>query len=411
MNTYKKHSAHQNTSKSIAKKGLLVDFKEEKNSNSKARGFVVYPQRKVAKKSPMKLASGGVMITRINKTPMKSATTKSLEGKVKIAEKIADEMIKIACQYAEKWGTTSSVGFVTMYDAKNGYIILDKKKLSNFFKTQRENLLKCVANGGCATTGVLKGKSFNLNKGNIDITIRKIFIDYITRLGIAVATKEKKSVLKDVFWNLTQSSFDDITSEEDGGVSSQIAGVARFSYTNLRSDYKKTINGWKKMFKELDKAARLAELESEESLKYVDDKEENADDAVSVSASKYMPPETEMKNEIEDNAIKKAKLYYKSKGYTVTSVEKENCGWDLTVVSRDGKELHIEVKGTSRNEFHFFLSKNEYNQMKIDSNWRLFVVKNVLEDPDPDFVVKRPENVEKLFDLIPFCFEGTWKDE
>ena len=80
----------------------------------------------------------------------------------------------------------------------------------------------------------------------------------------------------------------------------------------------------------------------------------------------------------------------------------------MTVV-KGNKVRHIEVKGTSRNEFHFFLSKNEYNQMKKDSNWRLFVVKNVLENPDPDYVVKRPENVEQLFDLNPFCFEGTWK--
>ena len=101
-----------------------------------------------------------------------------------------------------------------------------------------------------------------------------------------------------------------------------------------------------------------------------------------------------MKKEIEDTAIKIAKRYYRNKGYDVKSVENENCGWDLTI-RRDGKELHIEVKGTSRKDYHFFLSKNEYDRMISDPKWRLFVAKNVLEDPDPDRIVKRRQNVEK----------------
>ena len=379
MKSYKKHLAHQNTSNSLAKKTL------------------------------MKHASGGRMMSRKDKTTMKAATIKSQEEKVKIAETIADEMIDVACKYANKWGRTSGVGFVVMYGKNQGFTILDENGLRSFFEQQRNNLVDCIEHGGRATTGVLKEKSFKLNRGNIDATIRQIFLGYMYRLGIAVDTSGKKKVLEGIFSRLIRSVIKNFKSEEKGkgGISSNIEAIARFSEKKLNTYYWQNIEGWKILFKKLDKVAGSIELKNEEFSKHSDGKEENADADIFVSASKYTPPETEMKKEIEDNAIKKATRYYKNKGYKVTSVEKENRGWDLTV-RKDGKELHIEVKGTSRNDFHFFLSKNECSKMKSDPKWRLFVVRDALGNSESLEILK--SEIKTFFKLEPFCLEGTWKD-
>lgn len=121
---------------------------------------------------------------------------------------------------------------------------------------------------------------------------------------------------------------------------------------------------------------------------------------------KYIPPETEIKKEIEKAAIRFATNYYEEKGYDVKSVEKENRGWDLTVAKANIK-LHVEVKGTSRNYYHFFLSKKERGKMEKDHRWVLFVIKNALTNPTP--LVLWGNEVEDHFKLECFCTEGTCK--
>ena len=127
---------------------------------------------------------------------------------------------------------------------------------------------------------------------------------------------------------------------------------------------------------------------------------------IPASVKKYTPPETEVKREIEKTAVEIASNYYAEKGYSVKSVENENLGWDLTVVKTE-EELHVEVKGTSRNDYHFFLSKQEYKKMNGDSKWRLFVVKDALGNPKHEEILN--SDIEKFFDLEPYCLEGIWK--
>lgn len=407
------------------------------------------PQPKKAKKAVAvkKIAVNSSVAKKIKKSSKNSVVVEQPIGKDELAGNIADEMIEIACQYAENWGTTSDIGFVTTYGHHKQNlpdIVLNKSNLESRLKKQKRNLIDTIQNNGEVRQGnITHGTRFNLNADEIEDTIFRIFVDYMKRLGIAVASEEYvTNVLEQVF--VGSRNFWNINYLNEGGISSNIAGVAFFSYANLKPAYKGGVEGWRRLFKKLNEAYESTESENEESLdeldddffeiendsedipdvdgaenstgseneessKRFDDKEENADADISAFASKYTPPETEMKKEIEKIAVEIASSYYMENGYTVTSVEHENCGWDLTV-RKDGKELHIEVKGTSRNDFHFFLSKNEYDKMMNDPKWRLFVAKNVLEDPDPDFVVKRPENVEKFFDLIPFCIEGIWKD-
>lgn len=124
------------------------------------------------------------------------------------------------------------------------------------------------------------------------------------------------------------------------------------------------------------------------------------------SLKKYTPPETEVKREIEKTAVEIASNYYAENGYSVKSVEKENLGWDLTVVKNE-EELHVEVKGTSRNDYHFFLSKKEFEKMNMDSKWRLFVVKDALGNPEHKEILN--SDIRDFFDLEAYCVEGSWK--
>ncbi|SHK90804.1 DUF3883 domain-containing protein [Fibrobacter sp. UWB12] len=333
-----------------------------------------------------------------------------------IAEELADQMIEVAVKYANKWGRTSGVGFVTIFSPKwTGITVMDRNQLVKHLEKQKSNLIKIIENGGFVEKGVVegpikKGTKFDLTKGFPEKVVFDIYLRNLVRLGIAVSRKDGEKVLLDVFNKIMyfRTGGGDLVSKENGGISSKISAIARFTPTNLKPAFHDGITGWENIFKKLDKAAKLTE-------KYElndEDENENLDATAYVPVlppKKYTPPETEMKKEIEDTAVKIASEYYEEKGFSVKSVEKENCGWDLTVIKGD-KERHIEVKGTSRNDYHFFLSKNEYEKMISDPKWRLFVVKNVLEDPEPDCIVIRRQNVEKLFDLIPFCFEGTWKE-
>ena len=83
---------------------------------------------------------------------------------------------------------------------------------------------------------------------------------------------------------------------------------------------------------------------------------------------------------VEKRAIENVKDYYRGKGYTCETREKDNVGWDLEF--RRGKVLlRVEVKGCSGMEPTVELTPNEYQQMKrnLDS-YRLAIVTRALED-------------------------------
>jgi hypothetical protein len=136
-------------------------------------------------------------------------------------------------------------------------------------------------------------------------------------------------------------------------------------------------------------------------------------DALSNKAARFIPPRTETKKSIEESAILCAESYFKSLGYKIIDVQKENLGWDITIqriINRKLEELHVEVKGTSRDEFHLFLSKNEYNTMLSDDNWRIFIVKNALsKNKEYDYLDRK--DFMKLYFREPFCFECQKKEK
>jgi hypothetical protein len=121
----------------------------------------------------------------------------------------------------------------------------------------------------------------------------------------------------------------------------------------------------------------------------------------------FCPPSTEAEKEIEDEAIRRAITHYK-KDYKVKSVERENLGWDLTIThKKTGVKKYIEVKGTSRSTYHFFLSRKEYSKSKkFPKEWFLFIVKDIGKKTDSPPKILRAAEVKNTLD--PFVYEGEY---
>lgn len=86
---------------------------------------------------------------------------------------------------------------------------------------------------------------------------------------------------------------------------------------------------------------------------------------------------------VEQNAINAARAYYKKLGFDVESVEKDNCGWDLTATHPSGAKHLIEVKGLSGQKISVQLTPNEYKTLKKRrDNYILAVCTNALSTPD-----------------------------
>ncbi len=89
----------------------------------------------------------------------------------------------------------------------------------------------------------------------------------------------------------------------------------------------------------------------------------------------------ERKSRIEQEAISKVKSYYEKMKYSVESVEKDNCGWDLEA-TKEGITLKIEVKGLSGSTPSIELTPNEYKCFSGNGeDYRLSIVTNALNDP------------------------------
>ena len=87
------------------------------------------------------------------------------------------------------------------------------------------------------------------------------------------------------------------------------------------------------------------------------------------------------KAKIEKAAIDLTRDTFESEGYMVNSVEKDNLGWDLDA-TKNGVELHLEVKGLSGSDIGIELTPNEYRHVKRKSSaYRICVVTEALGKP------------------------------
>jgi hypothetical protein len=120
---------------------------------------------------------------------------------------------------------------------------------------------------------------------------------------------------------------------------------------------------------------------------------------VEVTSSNF--PDPQKCKKVELAAIDYVVNHYKYQGYSVSDLQSDNCGYDL--FAEKGKTiLKIEVKGTSLDEKCFFLSRNERTK-SVDPQWRLAIVSNALDNPE--LFIYSTEEMEKVFDFKPLCWE------
>lgn len=90
-------------------------------------------------------------------------------------------------------------------------------------------------------------------------------------------------------------------------------------------------------------------------------------------------PDQAKKVLVEKAAITTCWKYYELLGYEMTSVEKDNVGWDLEAVNGKNR-LRIEVKGLSGTGRQIELSPNEYDAFAAHAaDYRLAVVSDALD--------------------------------
>lgn len=87
----------------------------------------------------------------------------------------------------------------------------------------------------------------------------------------------------------------------------------------------------------------------------------------------------EQNRQIEQEAIRKVLAHYESCGWSVRSVERENCGYDLHCVRRN-QELHVEVKGAGSRSGQFLLTAREFHVAFSDDRFVLAFVDGIASD-------------------------------
>lgn len=86
--------------------------------------------------------------------------------------------------------------------------------------------------------------------------------------------------------------------------------------------------------------------------------------------------------EVEDAAVAAVRLSYERDGWTVSSRERDCCGYDLEC-TRDRAVEHVEVKGVRGMVHSFMITAGEVEQARIDPCFVLIVVTSALShDPE-----------------------------
>jgi len=109
----------------------------------------------------------------------------------------------------------------------------------------------------------------------------------------------------------------------------------------------------------------------------------------------------------ENAAVRYVTKHLVALGYSVRSVEREWCGYDLHAVRTSG-ELHVEVKGCAGSVARFFLSRTELGRAAIDRDWRLAVVTGAYKSPELSGFWDH-DGMRDSFELEPTQWEGRTK--
>lgn len=89
----------------------------------------------------------------------------------------------------------------------------------------------------------------------------------------------------------------------------------------------------------------------------------------------------DLRRAIELYAMQRAKTFYEEQGWSVTDVSSTH-PYDLLCKSATGKELHVEVKGTTSDGAQILLTANEVKHAQnLSNNVALFVLAHIQVDP------------------------------
>lgn len=108
---------------------------------------------------------------------------------------------------------------------------------------------------------------------------------------------------------------------------------------------------------------------------------------------------------VEAFAIRKVTYFYKARGYSVKSVERDKVGFDLKVYK--GKlELHVEVKGIQGVKPEFILTANEKHGAAKDPQYRLAIVTNA-KSRNYKLKILSGKRLLNAFKLTPISFKAS----
>jgi len=113
---------------------------------------------------------------------------------------------------------------------------------------------------------------------------------------------------------------------------------------------------------------------------------------------------------VEKAAIAAVKKQYRSKGWSVESVESEKIGYDLLCRKGD-EERHLEVKGVSGTERAFTITAAELRRADGDENFFLCVVTSALNAKRRKLLSWRGAEIRSVFALSPVSYRARLKEE
>ena len=97
--------------------------------------------------------------------------------------------------------------------------------------------------------------------------------------------------------------------------------------------------------------------------------------------AQFLKIDAEARKKVEKAAVVYVTKEYRKLGYTITSREKENVGWDLDA-DKKGSKLKLEVKGVAQSQVSVHITQNEYKTMMANKDcYRLCVVTNAIKKP------------------------------
>lgn len=115
----------------------------------------------------------------------------------------------------------------------------------------------------------------------------------------------------------------------------------------------------------------------------------------------------EQNREVEEAAIAFVMATYRKKDFVVVRCDRENLGYDLRATLGQ-EELHLEVKGVQGALPDFIITANEVETARTDSQWRVAIVVNALEDSRQMIDLSGTEFLRQ-YDLRPISYRAVKK--